>query len=147
MLVSGFIPLLLAGCPSTNLLNQILTGQISQLTAEYAEQAQQLMDPNVIVTIRIINKSGIREELDLLVDNEPTTIYCESGTSIADWVISPCPSRIELVQERRVDEMGNWKGARNFGGLEEYIFTGEEFECGSYLLLELSDTETKATIH
>lgn len=91
--------------------------------------------------VRVVNETGSNLVVEALVDGVTTNFgTCTPTQQVCDYLLTPCPQTIEIVQERRLDLNGNFAGGRNFQGNPDFIFTSGEFTCGSYLILQFSDT-------
>lgn len=99
------------------------------------------------VFIRVGNSTGWDVEVVLRVDGVLKTLpACQATEGICDYVLTSCPLTIELLQERRMDSRGIFRGGSDFEGDPDFTFTSDEFECGSLILFEFSETTASASV-
>lgn len=97
--------------------------------------------------IRVGNSTGWDLQLRLRVDGvEKTLPTCAATQGTCDYLLSTCPQTIELLQERQLDSRGVFRGGRDFEGDPDFTFTAGEFECGSMILYEFSETTATASV-
>ncbi len=112
-----------------------------------AEQIQaafgQIPDP---INVRVVNQTSSNVELDILVDGAPVRISCSIIQGVCDQPLLPCPQTVEAVQERLLNDQGQFTGGRNFNGSPDFTFTGGEISCGSVIIYQFTDTTASAFV-
>ncbi len=115
----------------------------SSATNEVLDTIEAAREASIIV--RVVNETGSNLVVEALVDGLTTNFgTCTPTEQVCDYLVTPCPQTIEIIQERRLDLNGNFAGGRNFQGNPAFNFTRGEFTCGSYLILQFSATGATA---
>lgn len=97
------------------------------------------------VTVRVVNETIYSLEVELRVDGQLKFLPpCTSTQRICDYLLTTCPSLIEVLQESRRNTDEAFMGGRNFEGNPEFTFTSDEFDCGDTLILQFSETQASA---
>ena len=97
------------------------------------------------VMVRVVNETTANIEVELRVDGALKVLpTCTALQRVCDYVLTTCPSVIEVMQETRRDDDENFMGGRNFEGNSDFTFTSGEFECGDTLILQFSEDEASA---
>jgi len=120
------------GCPSPNNVLRDLAGEV--------------LDSSTL-NIRIVNQSeGKTEELDLRIDGALRTFTCDADAQICNFSLGAVPSRVEAVEERRLDDEGAFTGGRDFEGQSEFTFTQDDFQAGSTIVYQLGEDSASAFV-
>jgi len=121
-----------AGCTGDGTMNSAL-GVILNTTKQHT------------LLVRVVNNTQSDLEVDIRVDGEIKQLpLCTALQQTCDYILSSCPTTIEVIQETRRNADGQFMGGRNFETNPAFIFTQGEFECGDTLLLEFSVNSASA---
>ena len=101
-----------------------------------------------MATLRIINQTdGLDEELTLDIDGTELTFSCTTEQPVCDFLLTPCPERIEAISEQRLDSTGAFQGGRNFKGNDaEFILDRSDFSCGDVIIFRFTNSEAEAFV-
>ena len=139
-ILAGIGLMVCTGCPG---LGGASTNAALQQLLEDLQIGQ---DANA-VTIRIVNGSaGLTEELDLRIDGVLQTFTCEADAGTCNFSLGYVPSRIEGVEERRLDEEDVYQGGRILDGNAKFIFTEDYFGPGSVIVFQLSEEQAEPSV-
>lgn len=109
----------------------------------------------LIIRLANTNGGGIDEEVDILVSYRATdgsgrttieqaTLRCSAEEIFYDLRLDTCPVRVEALQERRYNSLGQLQGSRELQGNEGFIFDEGDFTCGGFVVYVFSELEAQA---
>jgi hypothetical protein len=139
MAVASAVGLVMAGC------GFFAPVDVNAILKQLAEENNVL--PQRALTIRIVNLSdGLTEQLVVRIDDELQTLTCEAGQSICDFDLAFLPDRVEAIEERRLDADDNFAGGRTLDGQDAFSFTSDDYDFGSTIIYEFSETAASAEV-
>ena len=109
----------------------------------------------LIIRLANTNAASYDEELDLLISyenaDEPgtitmeqVTITCSAEDVTCDLNLAECPVRVEAIEERRYNSVGQFQGSRNLSGVDGYLFIQGDYDCGGFIVYQFSESEAMA---
>ena len=118
--VTGLVLIAMAGCGTStgSTINDILDAQIRSHNNGAL--------PSETARIVLVNETQDTIEFDLLIDSVATTITCTATDKRCEFDPLICPSNIEVVEERHLNDLGAFVGGRDCESTLVFTFTEDE---------------------